>query len=499
MRSILLFLTLFCFFHIPVLAQTSSNIIDIDTRLGQGSNPVNFTVFKNKVYFYATDSIHGTELWVTDGNTTSLVADINPGIESCLYNYKSQNIIVHNCMQVIGDTLYFAATDSPFIRPSIYKFDGVNPPTKAFNLHAITYPSFNPPRKFIALDSVLYFVADISSGVVAIMSYHPINGSGKIINTAPPYLNTPLIPWKNSLLFCGKDSTLGFEIHKYDPITQSTKLMINYTSPGNTMLFFHQIFNNSIYLKASSINGVQLFVYDGDTTIKDISFDTIEGTSLNQLQNSVNPFCYYNNHLYYSVVRNGTRHIYKYDPATGKKSYQIQVKSYPGAAYLVPYKGHLYYDDSSSSIYDFNSTVRKLSEMYQLPTTTRPSLNHYIIYNDLLITAAFIDSTRGVELLVLHDSTLSIGSPGQEISSILYPNPATDNTYLDLELNEPQNLSVRISDINGRTVHTIHSKLYSPGKHTISLPMANMSPGTYLCIIIDEKNAVLNSTKLIKH
>ncbi|HEY9178656.1 MAG TPA: hypothetical protein VIN07_13235, partial [Flavipsychrobacter sp.] len=451
MRLILLFLALFCVLSVPVASQTSSNIIDIDTRYGEGSNPVNFTLFKNKVYFYATDSLHGTELWVTDGNTASIVADINPGVGSCLYNYnRSTSIVVRYCMQVIGDTLYFAATDDLSINPSIYKYDGINPPSIALDLRNMTYQSFSAPGKFTNVNNVLYFVADTSSGSSAIISYEPITGKGRIVNTVKVYPNTPLIPWGNKLLFCGEDSLAGFEIHMYNPATRATKMMVDYTIPGNTTLLFYRIFDNRIYLKAGNLNGAQLYEFDGDTTIKNISLDSVEGTSLQQLQNTVNPFCFYNHELYYSAIKNGKRHIYSYNPATGKKTYRIPVKLYPGAVYLVAYKGKLYYADSSFSVYDFNSAVTKLTDLYQLPATVRLSLNHYIEYKDVLITAAFVDSSRDVELVVLHDSTLSIKDIHEEISTTLYPNPTARDANLDITLKEAQSLFLQVLDINGR-------------------------------------------------
>ncbi len=45
------------------------------------SNPLKFVVFDGKLFFQATDSTHGAELWQSDGTAegTILVSDINPG------------------------------------------------------------------------------------------------------------------------------------------------------------------------------------------------------------------------------------------------------------------------------------------------------------------------------------------------------------------------------------------------------------------------------------
>lgn len=57
---------------------TTAGTYDIGVNL---SDPKGFSVVGNKVFFQAADSVHGTELWVSDGtfSGTSLVKDINTG------------------------------------------------------------------------------------------------------------------------------------------------------------------------------------------------------------------------------------------------------------------------------------------------------------------------------------------------------------------------------------------------------------------------------------
>jgi ELWxxDGT repeat protein len=44
--------------------------------------PQRFTVYNGKLYFTASDAAHGDELWVYDGTTTTMVDDLNPGVQS---------------------------------------------------------------------------------------------------------------------------------------------------------------------------------------------------------------------------------------------------------------------------------------------------------------------------------------------------------------------------------------------------------------------------------
>ncbi len=72
-----------------------------DIQVGAGSSsPDNMTIFNNRLYFRADDGITGKELWSTDGTTagTVLVKDINPVGNSFPVS-----------MTVVGKKLYFSA------------------------------------------------------------------------------------------------------------------------------------------------------------------------------------------------------------------------------------------------------------------------------------------------------------------------------------------------------------------------------------------------------
>jgi len=69
-------------------------------------NPQNFYIFNDKLYFIASNTLTGTELYVTDGTVegTKLVQDLNPG--SASFNGKS--------FVTMGNTLYFPAKDATY-------------------------------------------------------------------------------------------------------------------------------------------------------------------------------------------------------------------------------------------------------------------------------------------------------------------------------------------------------------------------------------------------
>lgn len=61
-----------------------------------------FIVYNNKLYFNATSNAAGNELWVYDGTTAKMVADIFPGVDGS----------IPSDMVVFNNTLYFDALDA---------------------------------------------------------------------------------------------------------------------------------------------------------------------------------------------------------------------------------------------------------------------------------------------------------------------------------------------------------------------------------------------------
>jgi ELWxxDGT repeat protein len=138
------------------------------------SAPVGFVGMNNKVYFVANNTPQGFELWVSDGTSgnAQLVTEINTtnvnggysffgAIQLVVYNnalyfdatnngvdfelWKSDGVVGHPAtefnintgtsstpyaLQVIDGNLYFAALATGDNTPSLFKYDGTNPPAK---------------------------------------------------------------------------------------------------------------------------------------------------------------------------------------------------------------------------------------------------------------------------------------------------------------------------------------------------------------------------------
>ncbi len=494
--------TLFALFILissVISAQNSYQIFDIDPRIGKGSNPVNFIEFKNNVFFYATDSMHGTELWKFDGNNVSLVNDTYPGPQSCIDHYdNSGNISMKYCMRVVGDTLYFSAKN-PNGKYDIYKYDGINTPSVACKISDSTNATTNPDY-FTVIDKVLYFIIDTGSAD-AIVGYNTLSGSFSYINTAGiDVLSTVMIPYNNQLLFTGHTNTTGWELHSYNTLTKSINLVSDF-SPGtkSSIVTYFQNIDNKLFLKLTTTDlSAQIYMYDGTNSFKHISYDMTEGTNLQQLHLTVNTFCYQHGLLYYSVIKGGKRCLYHYDPAIDKKTFLFYLTSYPAGAYMTSYNNRIYYSDASGSIYDLKTQTQKVNDVYGLPKNTNLGLNHFIKYNGYLLSASFIDSSIGTELLILYDSTLSVSQSNKlPATATLHPNPTMNDAYLNIQTNKPQTLSIQLTDVSGRMIYNKESRLYATGKHEITIPIHHLPSGTYICTLIGETQ-IFYSGKLLK-
>ena len=107
MRKILPLLLLTGLFFQNILISQSLDATLLEINFSADSEPDNFTVVGDKVYFIANDGKSGRELWVSDGNyiNTKMVKDIRAGLSSAF------NVTNNDTYTSIGNILYFIAQD----------------------------------------------------------------------------------------------------------------------------------------------------------------------------------------------------------------------------------------------------------------------------------------------------------------------------------------------------------------------------------------------------
>lgn len=129
------------------------------------SNPANFTLVGNTLFFRAYQPDTGTELWKTDGTAagTLLVADIFTGGEDSYYGGQFEpNSSFPANLTAVGDTLYFTAEDDAgrglwrVVGDTVRRVDEMADKfIEAFDSQTSTESSFGD---LVAVDSKLFFV-----------------------------------------------------------------------------------------------------------------------------------------------------------------------------------------------------------------------------------------------------------------------------------------------------------------------------------------------------
>lgn len=192
--------------------------INSDPGLSAGnSNPDNFTVYQDSIYFKARAAGFGDELWVTDGTPegTRLVADIFAGED----NSNPFDIVVFQ------DLLYFTARDGEF-------------------------------------SSEMRVSDGTAAGTQLLIDIQPGGGPGN------PNFKTVV---GDRMYFTANDGVTGNELWSSDGTAEGTQLIKDIRDGGNASPSRYIAFNGEVYFRANDgVNGTELWKTDG----------TAEGTVL---------------------------------------------------------------------------------------------------------------------------------------------------------------------------------------------------------------------------
>lgn len=64
-----------------------------------------------------------------------------------------------------------------------------------------------------------------------------------------------------------------------------------------------------------------------------------------------------------------------------------------------------------------------------------------------------------------------------------YPNPATDGTTVQFNLNSGTDVTLQVMDMNGKVINSIEASHLPAGAHTLYIPAAGLSAGDYLYLL----------------
>lgn len=357
----------------------------------------------NVLFFTAWDSIHGRELWRTDGTAagTYMVSDINPGLDNGLDNSFEFNSLFLN------GVLYFRANDglSGF---ELWRSDGTSAGTYLLKdlQPGIANSSFG---SLTAVNNIFYFVTNTgqtlwkcngtSAGTLPVKSFsflsnlYAYNGvlyfAGDLSNTGQElwrsngsvqgtYLLKDLngvlgasLPCNfhatDNMLYFMAQTSAGWELWKTNGNNAGT-VMVKDINPGGAhgvMSFYNTAYmthvGDTLFFRANDgINGYQLWKTDGSNS------GTVRLTSIT---NQVDPYCYFpvaGNKLLFNQYSDEFFH--QYDLSNG----QVSLSGYPFATYMNSYREKALFD--GNKMYFAGKDTVYGCEMWQSDGTVQNTL-----------------------------------------------------------------------------------------------------------------------------
>ncbi|MDO8896262.1 MAG: T9SS type A sorting domain-containing protein [Bacteroidales bacterium] len=418
------------------------------SNVNYGSFPSSFCVFNNKMYFSARDQLHGYELWSFDGiNPPIMEYDIRQGYLSS----GAKPLICFN------NKLYLTCTDDYPHGAELWSFDGINPPELVYDINP--GPGYSVIDYAVISNNKLYFKANNGVNGAQLWEYDGINNPQAVSNISslnPRYL----CAYNNNIYFCGSGEE-GDELWVYDQSGQVSLLADiypgastfydptsgnYYTIPNSSSPRYFKVYNNKLYFAATdSISGNELWVYDGinDPTLVYDLFTGPEGSNPAYL-------AVYNDKLYFSAIVGTT--------------YHYNLCAYDGISNPI-----IAGDTNNNAYYPF----------------------YLKQFNNKLYFSADDYSLFGRELWAYDDLSTSISSTSISQEFMIFPNPTSGLIEITLPMFDKENNEIEIYNLYGQAIANLTLRNTSLSK--IEINLSDNSAGIYFVCIRGE-----NRFKVIK-
>ncbi len=275
----------YSFFITTDLSSAAQVVRDINSLpLAGVTNPTNVVNLNGLGLFFATDSIHGTELWRTDATTagTELVRDIRPGRLG-----QSSTVFV-----VMGGVAYFSATDGTN-GTELWRTDGTYAGTYLVK-DISTGGSSSSPTNLVEVGGIVYFAAsDSTVGQELWRTDGTAAGTYLVadINAGTSGSNPGRLSNVNGvLMFQATSAATGAELWRSDGTSNGTSLITDFTSgtTGTTLSNSAAVGNLWFFTTSTAALGTELYATDGTSSgtilVRDINAG-VSGSSPGWLTN----------------------------------------------------------------------------------------------------------------------------------------------------------------------------------------------------------------------
>ncbi len=278
MMKYLLSLSLTCCLALVGHAQQGPTLVQDIFPGADGSRPNNLFEYNGQLLFRAkgNDSL-GVELWISDGTPagTNQVLDINTDPGTSAGNSNPDNYVIYQ------DSVYFKAR-SPEFGDELWVTDGTTANTRQV-LDIQEGDGNANPFDIIVFNNLIYFTANngndnnsselwSSDGTAA--------GTNLVVDINPGGPGNPIFKtvYGDRFVFTGNDGTTGSELWISDGTAEGTMLVKDIRDGGNASPSQYFVWNDEVYFRANDgTNGNELWKTDGTeegtVLVKDINPD----------------------------------------------------------------------------------------------------------------------------------------------------------------------------------------------------------------------------------
>lgn len=457
--------------------------------------PTHFISFDNRLFMTATKFGDGTELGWFDGITNGGIITILPGTDNGKADANRDQ------MAVLNGKLYFAGkpNGSNYV---LMSYDGSSAPVPVSTY--ITGEFGLNPDELTSIDGKLYYRATAPGDGNELFVFDGTN-SPQIINIdTPDYMggSNPryMTSFNGKIYFNAYEYNTGNTLFAYDPANGVVAAASNpLTGPSEVRDLIN--YNGGLYFAAYNLSyGVELYKYNG------ISASRVTDIAAGPTSSVTSEIVEYNNKLYFSATDGMHQALYSYDPTSNTTTiaHNISAGNIYALRGLAKFNGNLYFsahtdaEDYELWVYDgINATM---------VTDLNPgdiggvSSTKYVWNNKLYFCGC--DSTVGLGAVNCELFTLSAANSVKNISfdgeATISPNPTSENSTLELFLNNSQDIAVNVTDILGRTIYEKPLASYLQGTSKIIIPISNQPVGLYFYKLINRHSIILATGKIQK-
>lgn len=482
-------------------AQQNITLFDMQSGPAHG-DPVGFTHFKDKLFFYANLDTNGIELCYTDGRSApQVVADMH---------YRGDGapgpIHIRGKMAELGGELYFMATNG-HTGYELYKYNGIGSPKLTKNME----PGMNGLLidYIVPLKGKLYFRAGANTTGAELWSHDPANNSFKVVRDLTPGEAgsdvKDLVVYKDKLYFTAETAASGNELYVYDPATGNVDMVADIaagsrsSSPKGMVVAGGKLYFSAI----TASQGRELYVYDGTANPVRLT-DLYPGTKDGVLAASPNSIGFLNTGVYFAGT-NGINNyqLYKYDYVTGNTTlvHTINPNGSSAAAHFCIYTHKMFFSANDGVngtelwTYDGERAPRMIADIRPGFGGSHPA-ELTVINGSLCFNAQ--NGYNGKELYRYTDPKAGMNGVVFDGEIKVYPNPVTTFLNVDISLKQAEKLQVRLTDNKGYELYNSGLTSFGATAGHISIPVEHLVPGSYFYYVCNEAGLIYSKGSIIK-